>query len=222
MVLPLSTPPKIVAVVAAYNEAPRIKQVLGVLLSFPGFDEVIVVDDGSTDGTGDVAEAAGAKVIRLLKNGGKGQAMELGVNSSGADVIFFCDADVRRLTHNMIAETLSPVVAGELDMKIAMRGRKIYNLTVILRISPLLGGERAVSRRLWNSVPAEYKEGFKIETALNFYARHFGKDFTHVVFDDLSQIIKEQKRGVVRGFISRISMFTEVILTWIHLHLTKF
>lgn len=200
---------KVVAVVAAYNEAPRISQVLEVLTSYPGFDAVIVVDDGSTDGTADVAARYGVLLLRQ-ENKGKGAAMELGVQASEADVIFFCDADVCGLTHRIIEQTLKPVLTGKLDMMIAMRNRTIYFVRLILRGIPLLGGERAVRREFWDGVPARYKDRFMIEAALNFYA-HLGTGYGYKVFPGLTQTIKEKKYGVLHGIIARFKMIFDVI-----------
>lgn len=55
--------------------------------------EVIVVDDGSTDGTAEAAAAAGAGVIRLPQNRGKGVALRTGITASSGDWLIFIDAD---------------------------------------------------------------------------------------------------------------------------------
>ncbi len=57
-------------------------------------DEVLVVDDGSRDGTAVAAVAAGARVLTVRDGGGKGAAMAAGVAASGGDVVVFLDADV--------------------------------------------------------------------------------------------------------------------------------
>ena len=59
----------ICALIAAYNEAPRIADVVGGIR--PYVDHVLVIDDGSTDGTGDAARAAGAEVLPHPSNLGK-------------------------------------------------------------------------------------------------------------------------------------------------------
>ena len=63
----------------------------------PLVDELIVVDDGSTDATGAVAEAAGARVVRRSGPPGKGRAMAAGVRASSGDIVVFLDADVRNV-----------------------------------------------------------------------------------------------------------------------------
>jgi glycosyltransferase involved in cell wall biosynthesis len=85
--------PSVTVVVAAYNEAPVIgavvRQALGALPS----GEVLVVDDGSTDGTDRTAAAAGARVLRLPANGGKGSAVRRGLSEARGEVIVLIDGD---------------------------------------------------------------------------------------------------------------------------------
>jgi glycosyltransferase involved in cell wall biosynthesis len=80
-------------VIPAHNEAPTIESVvLSVADAVPGA-EILVVDDGSRDDTAAVAEAAGATVLRLPVNVGKGAAVREGMEASSGDIIVLIDAD---------------------------------------------------------------------------------------------------------------------------------
>lgn len=96
-------------------------------------------------------------------------------------------------------------------MFIGMRNRKMYFVRQVLAVVPLLGGERALTRKLWERIPCEYKNRFRIESALNFYARYCGRGFKYEVFVGLSQTIKEKKYGFMRGFMARLAMFKDLI-----------
>ena len=88
---------KIVAILAAHNEADHLGAVLEGLRPFNLY-RVMVVDDGSTDGTGEVARAGGAEVLRLEagQGGGKGQALRAAIThlrEDDFDFYLFLDAD---------------------------------------------------------------------------------------------------------------------------------
>ncbi len=202
---------KITAIVPAYNEGPRLAAVLRVLTSYPAFDEVIVVDDGSTDNTSRVARRWPARYLRLAANQGKGRAMDHGVRAARGEVIFFCDADIEGLTHAALDRVIRPVVEQRVDMFIGMHNRPIYLLRFILTFIPLLGGVRALNRDLWHQVPDWYKDHFKIEAALNFYAIHYGRGLAYTVFPELAQTIKEQKYGWLEGLKFRARMLAEIM-----------
>lgn len=79
--------------VAAYNEAPVIGSVVRATLQALPSAEVLVVDDGSTDDTAQCAEAAGARVLRMPQNAGKGIAVRRGLQESRGDIIVLIDGD---------------------------------------------------------------------------------------------------------------------------------
>lgn len=205
------TPRDVTAVVAAFNEEGRIGAVLEALTTYPGFREVIVVDDGSTDGTGREARRYPVTYLRIEPNQGKGHAMDVGVRHAETEVVFFADADIRGLTHEMIRETCGPVIDGTCDMFVLMRNRRIYMLRSVMAFIPLLGGERALTKKLWQILPDRYKRGFRIEAGLNFYAVHHGKGLRYRVFPGVSQTVKEEKYGLREGSIRRMRMFREVL-----------
>ncbi len=90
----LTESPRVSAVLAAYNEALSIDRVIhDVRSATPNLCEVLVIDDGSVDGTAAVAKEAGARVIRHLRNEGKGAAVRTGIAEAEGDVVLFIDAD---------------------------------------------------------------------------------------------------------------------------------
>ena len=87
--------PFVSIVVPAYNEAATIEEVLRRLGTVPFRSEVIVVDDGSTDGTGDLAAAVeGVQVIRRPRNAGKGAAVRDGIAATTGAIVVIQDADL--------------------------------------------------------------------------------------------------------------------------------
>jgi glucosyl-3-phosphoglycerate synthase len=76
-------------------------------------DEILVVDDGSSDDTARNAERAGATVLQLEGGGGKGAAMAAGVGSACGDLLVFLDADVENTSPDYIPRLLGPLVFDE-------------------------------------------------------------------------------------------------------------
>ncbi|WP_371781830.1 glycosyltransferase family 2 protein [Streptosporangium subroseum] len=115
----------VAAIIPAKDEGDRIGATVAAVLVLPGVDLVVVVDDGSSDQTGRVAKAAGARVVRHSRNRGKAAAMESGAEAvrllDGAEPrhLLFLDADLGE-TARMAAPLIEPVVAGEADMTIAV------------------------------------------------------------------------------------------------------
>ncbi|WP_374712424.1 glycosyltransferase family 2 protein, partial [Symbiobacterium terraclitae] len=85
---------RVSVVIPAYNEAETVGDVVAACAKVPEIDEVIVVDDGSTDETAARARAAGAKVIEHGENRGKAAAMKSGYEATTAPVLLFLDADL--------------------------------------------------------------------------------------------------------------------------------
>ncbi len=208
--IPINNP--VSAIIPAYDECRTIGAVIAPLLGHPLIDEVIVVDDGSRDGTAERARAAGATVITLAGNGGKAAAMTRGARAARNEILFFSDADVIGLTPDMITRVVTPVISGRYGMFVGVRGRKTYWVNRLLHFTPVLGGERALTRALWNHVPHTYKKNFQIEIALNFFAKHTGQHMGMTVLHGLGQVIKEKKRGFFPGLWQRMRMIGDILL----------
>ncbi len=110
--------PKVVAVIPCYNTAPHITEVVSKARQY--VDQVIVVDDGSTDDTAEVARKAGALVLSHDKNRGKGAAMKYGAQQSHADILIFIDGDGQH-DPSEIPVLLKPLFDNQADLVIGSR-----------------------------------------------------------------------------------------------------
>ncbi len=111
---------RITAVIPAYNEAPRIGETVRRVAAF--VDEVIVVDDGSRDGTAEAAQKAGARVLRQPVNQGYIAAIKRGFAEATGDVVVTIDAD-GEFPAEAIPALVAPIERGEADMVQGARDR---------------------------------------------------------------------------------------------------
>lgn len=201
---------KVSAIIPAYNEEKTIANVINTLENISLIDEIIVVSDGSTDKTAIVAEAAGAKIIRLEHNIGKGGAMMVGVHESQHDIILFLDADLLGLTTEHVNQMIDPVINNQADMVIGIfeQGRMATDLAQF--VAPFLSGQRVIKKTILDSIEKLEITRFGVEVALTRYARENGLRVKEVFLHELSHVMKEEKLGVLKGFRARMKMYWEI------------
>jgi HAD superfamily phosphoserine phosphatase-like hydrolase len=118
------------------NEALTIDHFVRRARRSPAVLEVVVIDDGSIDGTGEIAVKAGASVMMstLL---GKGASMEEGVIAARGDIVLFLDGDLLDICDDLVERMTGPITAGEADLTKATFSRAAGRVTV-LTARPLL------------------------------------------------------------------------------------
>ncbi len=199
-------------IIPAWNEAERLPLVLRAVVGHPAVDEVIVVDDGSQDGSADVAQAMGASVLRQRRNGGKSAAVAAGVAQAQGDLILLLDADLVGLTAMQVMELLAPVRSGRADVAISLRQNAPW---VWRRIGlDYISGERVMRREMllpWLNRMAGLK-GFGLEVFLN---RLWIADRARVAVVGLAAISpsKAAKQGLLRGIVGDVGMMRDIFGT---------
>lgn len=126
----------ITVVIPALNESEHIAAVVALAKRSRNVRQVIVVDDGSVDGTPELARAAGAKVItgKML---GKGGSMEDGMEAASENIIAYLDGDLHGLCEDLVDRLCAPLLNGEADFVKAKFSRAAGRVTV-LTAKPLL------------------------------------------------------------------------------------
>jgi glycosyltransferase involved in cell wall biosynthesis len=199
-------------IIPAWNEAERLPLVLRAVVGHPAVDEVIVVDDGSQDGSADVAQAMGASVLRQRRNGGKSAAVAAGVAQAQGDLILLLDADLVGLTAMQVMDLLAPVRSGRADVAISLRQNAPW---VWRRIGlDYISGERVMRREMllpWLNRMAGLK-GFGLEVFLN---RLWIADRARVAVVGLAAISpsKAAKQGLLRGIAGDVGMMRDIFGT---------
>lgn len=205
----------IAAIVPAYNEGAHIESVLRALCNSGFFTEVIVVDDGSEDNTAAVARKTCARVLRQV-NQGKGAAMRKGALAAQADILFFADADLVHFTEEHVRLLVEPVLDGIAMMTVGLRDRGRLITRILPHIAPVLGGERAIHREIFLKISRVAPKDFGIETAMNDYCRVNNFSVRYVVLKGVSQVIKERKYGLWKGFSARCKMVYQIVRAEMH------
>src|SRR6185295_4577976 len=209
---------RVTAIVPAYNEEATLTEVLAVLKATPRVGEVLVVSDGSTDGTVAIARAMGLRTIHLRQNQGKGRAMAIGVAHTDAEILLFVDGDIMNLTVDLLERLVTPVLSGRSDMNVGIRHRGAVIDAFHRRTGPLLSGIRCLRRGIFEAVPESHLEGFAIETGLNWACRQLGCRLTTIVMHKFKHLVKEKKRGLIQGSRARYQMFAAVFRAWLVLN----
>ncbi|MFH0951509.1 MAG: alpha/beta fold hydrolase [bacterium] len=208
----LSNKEKTVAIIPTYNEAERIRAVLEAVSNAKLVDEIIVVDDGSTDDTEKIVKQfEKVKYLKNQTNLGKAESMDRGAQATDADIIFFCDADLIDIKPEIIDGIIGPVKQGQFNMFIGLRENFMQKTVHLFAIN---SGERALRRIVWEKLPHYFKYKYRVEAGLNYYVKKYFGGFGCQTFN-YSQPTKEMKYGVIKGTILRWAMNMSVLSAYI-------
>ena len=107
---------KVSVIIPAYNEEETVAKVVEVIKKVSFVDEIMVVNDGSSDNTAEEAMNVGARVITHEVNKGKGEALNTGYREAECDIIAFIDADIYNLTSAKVEAMIRPILEGKTDI----------------------------------------------------------------------------------------------------------
>jgi len=218
----------IIAAIPALNEETAIGSV--VLRAKQHVDAVIVIDDGSTDATGAIANLAGAGVIRHDRNMGKGIALRdafLKAREMNAEILVCLDGDGQ---HNPaeIPRLLIPIRNGEADMVIGSRfldihsdipryrraGQKVLtsltNSVSATKVTDSQSGFRAFSKKAIDSIPLE-ESGIGIESYMQRAADDTGLRIAEVPITCRYDIEHVSKMGSVRHGFTVVNTLLKIV-----------
>lgn len=214
-------------ILPAYNESKSIGQ---VLKNINRRYEVIVVDDGSTDETADIARKHGAKLISYGKNMGKGYALRRGIAVSRGSILVFLDGDGQHDPED-IPKLIVPLLAGKADIVLGMRMhrgapargfRRLTNRLSALSVRAICGrsyndvlsGFRAARRGVFSQLPLS-KDGF--ETEIEFLINASFKQFRIAeVPIGTRRVSRRSKLGVRAGMGIVRYLCKELVMSRMH------
>jgi glycosyltransferase involved in cell wall biosynthesis len=212
--VPVGTPrPRVAVVIPAQNEEETVADVVAAAQRARLVDEVIVVDNGSSDGTSSAAAGQGACVV-TEPFPGKGEAMHAGVGATDAEVIVFLDADLIGLRPDHVDALVEPVLDGA-GMACGLFDRGPLLNPVFVHVLPTLTGERALRREMFEALTPEFVHGYRIEAGLNSLAKERGVPVVRFVCPGMWHRPKEEKLGPFRGFLAKMSMLLTSVLAYL-------
>ena len=198
--------------IPAFDESHTVGAVVAAAVA-AGLGRVLVVDDGSSDDTSRVARAAGADVLTLRTNVGKGGAVAAGARALEEDVVVLLDADLVDLRPEHVLALAEPVMNGAVDMTRGVFTGGRWRTTAAQRVAPLLNGQRGIRRELLLAVPRLDRSRYGLEVAITDAARQHGWRRQDVELHGVTQVMKEEKRGWLRGLLVRVRMYADILRT---------
>ncbi|MEA2348910.1 MAG: hypothetical protein QOG62_2697 [Thermoleophilaceae bacterium] len=215
-------------IIAAHNEADRIGASLAGLADvFPGA-RMIVADDASTDSTVQVAEAAGAEVVRAPRNLGKGGNATLAADlllagdPGDTDMVLLADADLGT-SADQLRGLVEAVEEGRGDLAVAVFARRvgggfglalgaarkvIHAKTGLETVAPI-SGQRAMRVEVLKKV-VPFAHGFGMETAMTIDAHRAGYRLVEVELD-----LEHRATGrTAAGFAHRARQLADILRVW--------
>ncbi len=208
--------PKVIAAIPAYN----VEQFIGKIVSQAKkyVDEVIVIDDGSTDNTAQVAEMAGAQVVRHQVNQGAGGATKSGfemAKNKDTDILVTIDGDGQHDPEE-IPQLLAPMLSGKVDLVIGSRFldkhsnipryrrfgigiiTSLYNFGAKIKVSDAQSCFRAYSRKAIDTLNIT-ERGFGFSVQLLIQARRQGLVITEVPISCVYHANSHNLNPVIHG-----------------------
>ena len=210
----MSEPLAVSCIIPVFNDAARIDRVLDAVIGHPLLAEVIVVDDGSSDGTLGVLRARpGITLVALTRNAGKSHALREGLARAAGPLLLLLDGDLVGLEPSHVTALLRPVLDGNAATSISLR----QNAPWLWRRIGLdyISGELVMPKALLEPrlTALEHLPAFGFEVWLNRLWIELGCRIAVVTRPGVESPSKRAKFGARRGLRAAVRMMRDIFRT---------
>ena len=210
---------KVSVLIPAHNEGKHIFDTVSAVTKIAEVNEIVVVDDASVDNTAQLAIDAGALVISLPKNVGKGEALNKGLQNLTGEILAFLDGDLGSSAAEL-KKLIHPVLADRADMTIAkfprakrkggfgcVKGlaRKGIKFFTGMEVTAPLSGQRVMKRKVIEALGG-FASGYGVEVGMTIDAVRHGFRIEEV---EVNMTHDETGRDL-HGFLHRGKQFMHV------------
>ncbi len=219
---------KVSVIIPAFNEEDTVATVVNVVKKVSFVDEIIVVNDGSSDNTESEALNAGARVINHEINKGKGEALRTGYKEAECDIIAFIDADIYNLSSSKVEAMIKPILHGKTDItktKFSRASGRVTELTAKpllnfffpeINFEQPLSGQFAARKEVLKKM--DFEKDYGVDVGIVIDADVLGISIMEVdigeIEHDMSPLseLNLMANEVVRTIISRANKYGRVVM----------
>jgi polyisoprenyl-phosphate glycosyltransferase len=209
-------------VIPARNEELRLTGVLDTICIVEWLNQIVVVDDNSTDSTLEIAgnytsQDDRLSVIHLDSSSGKSRALLAGVSAlqDRVEDVIFMDADLIGMQTSHIENLYEPLRSNQCQMAVAVFRSGGVRTTAAQIATPNLSGQRCMRRSVaFRALKLLENSGYGVEIGLTIYARRNKWKIVYVPWRGVTHLVQESKHGLIRGVRARSTMYAQVIATW--------
>lgn len=191
-------------IIPAYNEAERIEKVLRIVSRSRLINEVIVVDDGSSDGTKEVVRKfRNVILISYGKSRGKTFAVIRGERAARGNFLMLLDSDLSGFKEKNIRDLVTPVLRNEADVTIANLGTS-FKIFTIFGVD-FVSGQRVFRKDILAKEKISRLDSYGLEPFMNRKIMRERMRIKVVDWSNVSNPRKRDKAGFLRGTLEDIS-----------------
>lgn len=207
---------RVAVIICAFNEEKTIESIIRNISNIPNIHEIIVINDGSQDSTGQIIKTIKTEVvltdIHFEENKGKGFAMAKGIEISTCEYLLFVDADLTNFTIAHARQLLAPLIASKTDMVLGQPGKALFGY----KYNPFkkLTGQRSLRKADIIPIVGKMKDSrFGVETLINMYYKANRKKVKNICLEQLVHPTKFQKTNPARAIKEFMTEGTQILRT---------